>query len=36
MMGFSMGPISGKLVSELINDSEPSIELSKLKPERFK
>jgi len=36
MMGFSMGPISGKLVSELVADSIPSVELTKLSPDRFK
>lgn len=35
MMGFSLGPITGKLVSDLIEGKSPEISLEKLSPERF-
>lgn len=35
MMGLSLGPITGKLVSELITGSTPSIELAPFLPNRF-
>ncbi len=34
-MGFTLGPVTGKLVSECILDDEPSIDLSPLRVERF-
>ena len=34
--GFGMGPVVGKLVSELIVDAIPSIDLSALRLSRFK
>ena len=35
MIGISLGPITGKLVAELISDEIPSIDLSALKVDRF-
>jgi D-amino-acid dehydrogenase len=35
MMGVSMGPITGKLVSEVVSGEKPSVDLSGLYPERF-
>lgn len=35
MMGLSLGPITGKLVAEIMDNKEPSIKLSLLHPERF-
>ena len=35
MMGLSMGPATGKLVSEIFNEETPSIDLSLLHPHRF-
>ena len=35
MMGWSLGPITGKLVAELINDVRPSMDMSGFMPERF-
>jgi D-amino-acid dehydrogenase len=35
MLGVSMGPITGKLVSQLVMGDEPSIDLSLLAVERF-
>ncbi len=35
MMGFSMGPVSGKLVSELINETDTTIMIEKLHPDRY-
>lgn len=34
MMGWSMGPATGKLVSELISDKNPSIDLTAFNPDR--
>ncbi len=34
-MGFTLGPVTGKLVSEYILDNEPSIDLSPLRVDRF-
>ncbi len=34
-MGFTLGPVTGKLVSECILDNEPSIDLSPLRVDRF-
>ena len=34
-MGFTLGPVTGKLVSESILDNEPSIDLSPLRVDRF-
>jgi len=36
MMGWSLGPITGKLVSQLIVGKKPTINLDPFKPERFK
>jgi D-amino-acid dehydrogenase len=36
MMGWSLGPITGKLVSQLISGKKPSVNLDPFKPERFK
>jgi glycine/D-amino acid oxidase-like deaminating enzyme len=35
MMGVSMAPITGKLVSELVSEETPSVDLSGLTAERF-
>ena len=35
MMGLSMGPATGKIVSEIFNRETPSIDLSQLQPGRF-
>ena len=34
MMGWSLGPSTGKLVSEIISDKKPSLDLSPFHPER--
>ncbi|SFW65551.1 D-amino-acid dehydrogenase [Sinomicrobium oceani] len=36
MMGFSLGPVTGKLVKQLVTDEKPFMDLSALKPERFR
>ena len=35
MMGMSLGPISGKLVGELLDGENPSIDISLASPNRF-
>ncbi len=35
MMGFSLGPISGQLVAELVAGEPPSVDLTLLAPGRF-
>lgn len=35
MMGLSLGPITGKLISELLSEERPSIDLEQLAPDRF-
>ncbi|NRB48362.1 MAG: FAD-dependent oxidoreductase [Saprospiraceae bacterium] len=35
MMGMSLGPITGKLIAEIISEQKPSIDLSLLQPERY-
>jgi len=35
MMGLSMGPISGKLVAEVLGEGAPSIDLKMLSPDRY-
>jgi glycine/D-amino acid oxidase-like deaminating enzyme len=35
MMGFSLGPISGQLVAELVAGERPSVDLTLLAPGRF-
>lgn len=35
MMGLSLGPISGKLVSEILGDEKPAFDLSLLSPDRY-
>lgn len=35
MMGLSLGPITGKLVGELLDDESPSIDLTLLHPDRY-
>lgn len=35
MMGLSLGPITGRLMAELLSDEKPSIDLSLLRPERY-
>lgn len=36
MMGLSMGPISGKLVAEVISGERPSIDIAPLGPDRYR
>ena len=35
MLGITHGPITGKLVTEILSEQEPSIDLASMKPERF-
>jgi D-amino-acid dehydrogenase len=35
MMGLSLGPITGKLVTQIISGAEPTIDIALLNPERF-
>jgi D-amino-acid dehydrogenase len=35
MLGLSLGPITGRLIAELISDETPSIDLDALRPERY-
>jgi D-amino-acid dehydrogenase len=35
MMGLSLGPITGRLVSELLSDEKPSFDLRLLDPDRY-
>jgi len=35
MIGVSLGPITGRLVSQIISGEVPSIELGPLRPDRF-
>lgn len=35
MMGISLGPATGKLVAELVNNERPGMELAPFRPERF-
>jgi D-amino-acid dehydrogenase len=35
MMGVSLGPITGKLVAEILSGEEPSLEISALSPDRY-
>jgi D-amino-acid dehydrogenase len=35
MMGLSLGPATGKLVSELVKETQTSMDISKFNPERF-
>ena len=35
MMGLSLGPISGKLVSEIVSGEKPSFDLTLLNPDRY-
>lgn len=35
MLGLSMGPITGRLVSEIVSDEKPSVDIAALNPERF-
>lgn len=35
MMGLSLGPITGRLVAELLSDTPPSLDIRLLAPERF-
>jgi D-amino-acid dehydrogenase len=35
MMGLSLGPITGKLVSEIVSDEQPSFDLQLLDPDRY-
>ena len=36
MMGVSMGPITGKLVSEIVSEETPSVDISALGADRFR
>jgi D-amino-acid dehydrogenase len=35
MMGVSLGPITGRLVAEIVSGEPPSVEISALHPDRF-
>jgi D-amino-acid dehydrogenase len=35
MMGLSLGPVSGKLMSEILSDERPSIDIAMLSPDRY-
>ena len=35
MLGLSLGPVTGKLVAEILSDERPSIDLNLLHPERY-
>jgi D-amino-acid dehydrogenase len=35
MMGMSLGPATGKLVTELVNETQTSMDISKFNPQRF-
>jgi D-amino-acid dehydrogenase len=35
MLGLSLGPITGKLISEIVSDEMPSIDTSLLNPDRY-
>jgi glycine/D-amino acid oxidase-like deaminating enzyme len=35
MMGMSLSPITGQLVSELVSGEKPSFDLSLLSPDRY-
>ncbi|MFT7627762.1 MAG: D-amino-acid dehydrogenase, partial [Ulvibacter sp.] len=35
MMGWSLGPGTGKIISEIITNKQPSISLERFSPERF-
>ena len=35
MMGISMGPITGKLVAEIVSGQAPTVELAALRPDRY-
>lgn len=35
MMGMSLGPITGKLMSEILSDQQPSMDLAMLSPDRY-
>jgi len=35
MMGLSLGPITGKLMSEVLSDEPPSINIAALNPDRY-
>jgi D-amino-acid dehydrogenase len=35
MMGVSLGPVSGKLVAEILSDEQPTIALDLVRPDRF-
>jgi D-amino-acid dehydrogenase len=35
MMGLSLGPITGKLVSEILSDEKPAIDVAMLHPDRY-
>jgi glycine/D-amino acid oxidase-like deaminating enzyme len=35
MMGISMGPITGKLVAEIVSGQAPTVELADLRPDRY-
>ena len=35
MMGVSLAPVTGRLVSELLSDEPPSLDIALLSPDRF-
>ena len=35
MLGLSLGPITGKLMAEILSDEKPSFDLAALHPDRY-
>jgi D-amino-acid dehydrogenase len=35
MMGISLGPITGKLMAEILSEEEPAIDVRALSPDRY-
>jgi D-amino-acid dehydrogenase len=35
MMGLTLGPVTGKLISECVLDDSPSLDITALRPDRF-
>jgi len=35
MMGMSLSPITGRIVSEIVSGEKPSFDLSRLSPDRY-
>lgn len=35
MLGLSMGPVTGRIAAEIVSEETPSVDISKVRPERF-